>query len=47
MKKSHYSNTAYGRMRDRQLKEKKQELQMQTVDKVKRNAPYKTILANL
>lgn len=46
MKRSYYSNTAYGRMRERKLQEKKQENKKEC--KVKHNlAPYKTIMANL
>ena len=39
-RRSYYSDTAYGRMRDRQKQDTEK-------PKAKKNIPYKTILANI
>ena len=45
MLKSYYSNTAYGRMRDRQAEKEKQSRETETTDKKKSHVPYRTLMA--
>ena len=44
MLKSYYSNTAYGRMRDRQAEKEKQSREI-AEDKKKSHVPYRTLMA--
>lgn len=43
MIRSHYSNTAYGQMRDR-LAEKEKQLKKQETEQKKNRVPYRTLM---
>ena len=46
MLRSSYSESAYGRMRDRQAEKEKQARESETIsDKKKQHVPYKTLMA--
>lgn len=45
MLRSSYSDSAYGRMRDRQEEKEKQLKETETADKKKQHVPYRTLMA--